>query len=490
MDYMAMSPDGEYVAIVRDIQASGTYSYYYYGYGPMYATLTTSGAYASYYIATEDLILCSTSGKDLDTASGTQTVLFLGTGNYQSNFSGTPNANSASYCSAKPWINAMGRRIDGLRFTPDSKTLLFEYAADNTYWPTYYGGSIQYAINAEPTQYYLYAGLSAQASLRWHFRTSSDGAINFGSSSAASGFLKNNLDGLKESGINAVGPKSPPFGPVNGNCDMQFWATFASENGNFLYYVIDQISGRNFMVGFNMSDGAIGGHAPFEPFLLHSPSIGFEQFDGNAWNYENRFFAVPAGTVYEPSGRDGAGIVFVIASDSSAGATSATDLEVYAFDANVGGEMVNLTSAVTDGTANAINHLYASADGNVLVGQRCKTTASSNSGRSKLNGDNDLFAVRNVHAALGGAAPDAVVVSAEKSHGASVAFVGDGTPTGPQAVIYSSADKGSNSTWDDRTLKIGVLESNTTPSVLDSTTSHYTILSGGRKLDDDPFTSD
>ena len=37
----------------------------------------------------------------------------------------------------------------------------------------------------------------------------------------------------------------------------------------------------------------------------------------------------------------------------------------------------------------------------------------------------------------------------------------------PQAIIYSSAPKGGNSTWDDRTLKVGLFAAGTTPAVLD-----------------------
>ena len=105
-----------------------------------------------------------------------------------------------------------------------------------------------------------------------------------------------------------------------------------------------------------------------------------------------------------------------------------------------------------------------------------------------VNGDSDLFVVTNVHEALTGAAPTAFIVSAGMSHGATVAFVGEGTATGPQAIIYSSATKGGNTTWDDRTLKVGLFAIGTVPAVLDTTQSHYVVHSGGRKQDDDPQT--
>jgi len=244
------------------------------------------------------------------------------------------------------------------------------------------------------------------------------------------------------------------------------------------------------MVGFNISNTTIGGHAPWEPFSTHGSSVGFEQFDCCSWNYQGRFAAVPGGVKALQSGRDGAGIIFVIGSDAAAGATSPTDLDVYAFDSNIGGNLVNLTAAVTDGTSNAINHLFVSTDGNCLLGQRCKTTEDSGDTRGKLNNTNDLFCVTNVHAALEGATPNCFMVSTNKSHGSSVAFVGDGTATGPAAIVFSSGTaSSSNTSWATRTLKIVPMAPGATPVVLDSVASNYVVLSGGRKLDDDPFTS-
>ena len=224
----------------------------------------------------------------------------------------------------------------------------------------------------------------------------------------------------------------------------------------------------------------IGPHDPWVPFSTHGSKIGFEQFALNAWNFEGRFAGVP-----------GSGIIFVIGSDSTAGATSATDLEVYAFDSNVGGQLVALTADVTDGTANAINHLTPSLDASYLAGQRTKTAADGGETRSLVNNRNDLFVVTNVHDALAGATPITFILSSQMSHGASAAFVGEGTAAGPQALVYSSAAGGtSNSTWDDRTLKIGFLAPGAVPEVLDTVKSHYVVLAGTRKLDDNPATED
>jgi hypothetical protein len=203
--------------------------------------------------------------------------------------------------------------------------------------------------------------------------------------------------------------------------------------------------------------------------------VGFEQFDCNSWNYENRFASSP-----------GTSILCAIASDASAGAGSATDLEVYAMDADLGTDLVPLTSAVTTGAANAINHLCLSADGNVLAGQVSATAANSANGRAFLNGNSGLFVVRNVRAAVHGATPEAFVVSEGRSHGASVAFVGEGALAGPQAVVFSSGPPGAtNASWTSRVLLVAPLAPAAVATPLDSTTSHYAVLAGGRKEDDD-----
>jgi hypothetical protein len=147
--------------------------------------------------------------------------------------------------------------------------------------------------------------------------------------------------------------------------------------------------------------------------------------------------------------------------------------------------MIALTSAITDGKSNAINHLSVAADGNVLVGQRAQTATVSSANRSILNSNTDLFAVTNVHAVLAGATPNAFFVSEDGSHGSTVAFVGEGK--GPQALFFSSAESGTNNkTWTERTLKIALLQPGASPGIVDSTTSHYVVLSGARDTDDDP----
>jgi len=484
LDFLTVSPDGKYVAVVRDINDSSIHSSNYFGRAHTFATSSRKST-SAYHRASDDILLFSTTGADLDAAPGTQTVLYIGSGNYTPSYVGTPLADAVTYASARAYLNAMGRRICGVRFSADSKTLIFTYAGHDSYWTKFFGHLRQCGVNSHPGQRPNFVRLTAQASLRVQFRTASDEPIDFGTDAAP--FMRNNLSGL--TGVPAIGPTTPPFTATTSS-DQQFWATFRSPNGTFLYYVSDQIGGRNHMVGLNTSASRVGGHDPYVPFSPHPGTIGFEQFDVNSFNYDNRFCAVPGGVTYRPSGRDGAGIVFVIASDSSAGATSATDLEVYAFDANVGGGFVTLTADVTDGTSNAINHLYASANGNHLVGQRCKTTVKSGATRAALNGNSDLFVVADVHAALDGVTPNAFVLSEAMSHGSTVAFVGESTDAGPRALVFSAGPRGDNQSWDNRTLQTSLLQPDAQAEILDKTESHYVVLAGVRKVNDNPDTSD
>jgi len=479
-DWLEVSPDGKYVAVVRDFQSGASFerTVSTFGYISSFHTgISSTSTSSESWQANDDLLLISTSGGDMDSgANGTQHVLFIGSKSLTVN-AGDP-AGMPAYATGKGYLNARHRRVNGVTFSADSRSLFFNYASHNTYHTKYTGGSNGWALNPTTTGTF---GFGTQVSIRLDFRNGAGDAINF---SSVGSNMVNNLSGL--SGIGAIGPTTAPFGDTSSSNQM-FWATFKSPNGKFLYFISDELTARNHMVGIQITAASVPGstRAAFTPFSTHPATVGFEQFDANAFGYENRFAAVPAGVVYPPSGRDGDGILFVIASASSAGATSATDLEVYVMDTNVGSDLRVLTAGVTNGTANAINHLYASADGNYVAGQRSKTTGNSRDSRATLNGDSDLFVVTNVHAVIAAdATPDALILSAGASHGSTVAFVGEGTATGPQALVYSAAAKGNNSTWRDRTLRIVLLASGATPSTLDSTTSHYVVLAAGRRLDD------
>ncbi len=479
-DWLEVSPDGKYVAVVRDFQSGASYerTISTFGYISTFHTgISSTSSSSEAWQANDDLLLISTAGVDMDSGTnGTQHVLFIGSKSLTAN-AGDPSG-MPGYATGKGYLNARHRRVNGLAFSADSNSLFFNYASHNTYHTKYTGGSNGWALNPTTTGTF---GFGTQASIRLDFRASDGTAINF---SSVGSKMVNNLSGL--AGIGAIGPTSAPFGDSSSSAQM-FWATFKSPNGKFLYFISDQLTSRNHMVGMRITSADVPGssRAAFVPFSPHAATIGFEQFDANSFGYENRFAAVPGGVVYPPSGRDGRGILFVIASASSAGATSATDLEVYVMDTNVGSSLRVLTTDVTDGTANAINHLYASADGNYLVGQRSKTSGNSRDSRATLNGDSDLFVVTNVHAVLASnAVPEAFALSRNASHGSTVAFVGEGTATGPQALIYSAAAKGTNTTWKDRTLRITLLVDGANPSTLDGANSHYVVLGAGRKLDD------
>jgi hypothetical protein len=57
-------------------------------------------------------------------------------------------------------------------------------------------------------------------------------------------------------------------------------------------------------------------------------------------------------------------------------------------------------------------------------------------------------------------------------------------------VIYSAGPKGTNTSWDDRQLRLSLLAPGAAPQILDTTKSHYFVLAGTRKVDDDPTTAD
>jgi hypothetical protein len=470
LDYLALSDDGEYAAVVRDIRTTESMSSSAFGYRPTFHTaLPTQDATGDAWTASHDLLLVSTGGEDLDTAAaGSQHVLFLGTGS----LAATDPKGMPGYASGKAHLSAFFRRINGLAFAPDGRTLVLDYAGHDKWNPLYFGGTGSGWAPHNPEQISTHTGTGTQSSLSVTFRTAQGGAIDFGSGAT----LANNLAGIPGAGATAA-----PFGQSTSATNL--WATFRSPNGRFLYYVCDQIdaslsftaANRNFMVGFNISADTIGGRSPYTPFLPHPATVGFEQFDCNSWNYENRFAASP-----------GSGTLCVVASDASAGAGSATDLEVYAMDADLGTDLVPLTSAVTTGTANAINHLCLSANGDVLAGQVSRTAASSANGRALLNGTSDLFVIRNVRAAIQGATPDAFFVSAGRSHGASLAFVGEGALAGPQAIVFSAGPPGvTNASWATRTLLSAALAPGAVATPLDQTPSHYAVLAAGRKEDDD-----
>jgi hypothetical protein len=490
LDYLAVSDDGNFAAVVRESSSTfeGSTSFSYrptFHQGVFYTPNVISWGPASH-----DLLVLSTTGADMHNDTTSQHVLFVGTGSTTA--TGDPSV--PTYAAGRAHFNAISRRIAGLTFGSNNRSLIVHYQGGTNYATTYgnaNGTSTAWGpMNTGQTGTFNFG---AQVSITFNFRTTSaDPRINFTGTTSTN--FRNNLAGL--SGISSIDSTGGPWGGT-ASSSQNFWATFKSPDGNFLYYISDQIdsstgvttANRNFMVGFNTSGGTINSRAPFTAFITHPNTIGFEQFDCNAWGYEHRFAASPAGEFW--NGRDASGILCVIASDSSAGSGSATDLEVYAMDTNLGTNLRALTSVVTTGTANAINHLYLSANGNVLAGQIARTTANSNSSRAVLNGNTNLFVVTNVHDVVySGSTPTAFLVSQSQSHGSSVAFVGDGTVAGPQAVIFSAGPaSSSNSSWGTRKLKAAPLVPNATAVDMDTpgVTSMVAILTGGRFTADDPM---
>ena len=503
LDFLKVSKNGKYVAIVRDWTTADSTSFSFYNRRPTFSHYYM-GTSVETAMPSHDLLLFSTpiqhaddttNGGDLDSGkSGKQHVLFIGQRSNTAIGGSGPGGFMPSYASANNLINAKFRRITSLDFSEDDTTLLFEYAGHNRYSPLGSGYLYGWAVNptGQSSTYYYQIGTAMIA--QFDFRTSTDGQINLGSS----GLIKNPMQGLKSTDnktIASVGPTGSKFGETNPQSLQNFWAKFRSPNGKFIYYVSDSLGGPAHMFGINISDDAIvspegKSRDPFAAFALHPQTIAFEQFESNGFNYESRFAASPAGTMLGsgPGARDADGIVFVIAGAAGAGAPQ-NDLEVYVFDANNGGEMQVLTADITTGTVNAINNLYVSMDANTLIGQRASSSNSRDS-RTTLTSSTDLFAVTNVHQVLMGATPNAFLVSEKASHGSSVALVGEGTATGAQAIIYSYATGTGNASWDDRQLYVSVLAPAANRVALDQTKSHYAVLSGGRKLNDNPNTAD
>ncbi|MHC4939006.1 MAG: hypothetical protein ACYTHK_08560, partial [Planctomycetota bacterium] len=508
--WLKMSDDGRFVAAVRDWD-TGTNSTYYgvdtVGSGYYYNSSSTS-----YSATSDDLLVFSTpiahddGDVDMDTnKTGQQHVLFIGTNTSArgSNATGSTPA-VPNYASARNLINGTTKKVSGIEFSQDNTTLLFDYAGDAWTRVKHTGYVYGWGFNAghqgTSTSYYNNIGL--QQAVRFHFRVADPNSANYGgpinlNDSNAENIVKNIQKGM--TGRGGVGDTTPPFTATRmttysssgtPSSDQVYHFKFRSQNGDFLYYISDRRDGDAYMFGVNMTADTIVSpegkdRDPYEAFVNHATGISFEQFEYKAFLYNNRIVATPSGNTLDATGRDGTGLIFIIGSDA-ASPGSATNLEIYAMRANEGGDLVVLTGGVTTGASNAINYMYASMDGNTIVAQRSNAT-NSRDDRSLLTTANDLICVNNVHAVMfGGATPSSFVVSPDASHGSTVAFVGDGTGAGPVALVFSRSDGPGNTSWEERNLFISLLAPNANRSTLDATDSHYTILAGGRQLDDDP----
>jgi len=489
MDFLKVSPDGKYVAVVRDNDVVD-YVYYTSFFGTSTWTAYNSFATHQYsgavnWQANDDLLLFAVdSTEDMDTGTvGTQNVLYFGSHSFVGGTTIAP-AGLPANTSGRAHFNAVYRRMSGLKFGPNvgagERSLIVIYAGDDSRHPKYNGWQNSgYLVNPGTISGW---NNGTQYSVRIQFKTTGGLSQNM---NLPATFMTNMMVGLASTGVTGPGSAVPPFrATIDSN--QCFWVKFFSDDGRFLYYVSDQTTGRNFIVGFNLTTATINGRLSYVPFTVHAVTVGLEQIDVNSFNYSNRFASVPKGVVNATTGRDGAGIVFFIASKPTAGALSPTDLSVWAFDANIGGDAVELTPGVMTGTANAINHLYPSADGMVLLGLRSQTTVTSRDNRGLLNGTSDLFAVMNVHPALTGAPPTNFIVSANMSHG-NFMLIGEGTPAGVGAVAFSATTaNGSNTSLDQRRLLAATLAALAPVTILDSLRSFYAILAAFRFLADDP----
>jgi len=507
-EFLKMSDDGKYVAAVRDWARDTNSSTY--GRATIGSAFYYNSSSTSFPRTADDLLLFSTpvahaAGEiDMDEdKSGQQHVLFIGTNTRSTSGAAGSTPSMPNYASARNLVDGATRRIAGLEFSTDNRSLMFDYTGDA--WTDskltgyFYGWGQNPGHAGTSTSYNNNIGL--QLAIRFNFRDPSDGGPIDITDSNAKNLVANMLEGM--SGIGNVGDVSPPFtvtrtttfsSTASRDAEQVWHFKFRSANGDFLYFVSDRISGASHMFGVNMTADDIVSpegetREPLVAFKAHGTGVSFEQMEWKGWILASRIAASPGGITNGQTGRDGDGIVFIIGSDS-ASSTSSTNLEIYALNANLGGECVALTSAVTTGSSNAINYLYPSMDGNTIVAQRSDQT-NSRSSRTQLTTSNDIIAVTNVHDVLyDGASPEAFIVSEDASHGSSVAFVGDGTPAGAVALVYSWADGTGNTTWDERNLYIGLLAEGAGRSVLDTVESHYAILSGGRKQDDDAASAD
>ncbi|MHC4940922.1 MAG: hypothetical protein ACYTHK_18430, partial [Planctomycetota bacterium] len=506
--WLKVSNDGSFVAVARDWDTRINSTFY--GSDTVGSGYYYNSSSSSYGQSADDLLVFSTpmaSGSgviDMDSdKGGRQHVLFIGT-NTSPRGSGSPGGTPSmpTYASARNLINGQTRKVSGIEFSEDNRTLLFDYAGDSWTRVKHTGYVFGWGFNAghagTSTSYNNNIGL--QQAIRFHFRDPDDGSAIDITDTNAENIVKNIQKGM--TGRGGVGDTTPPFTATritnysssgSPTSDQLYHYKFRSQNGDFLYYIVDRRDGAAYMFGVNMTGDTIVSpegkdRDPYEAFVNHGTGVSFEQFEYKGYLYNNRIVATSSASTLDATGRDGTGLVFIIGSDA-ASSGSATNLEIYCMRANDGGDLIALTGGVTTGASNAINYMYPSMDGSTIVAQRSSAT-NSRDDRSLLTTANDLICVNNIHQVMfDGATPNSFVVSPDASHGSTVAFVGDGTGAGPVALVFSRSDGPGNTSWEERNLFISLLAPQANRSILDATDSHYTILSGARKLDDDPNSS-
>ncbi|MHC4957379.1 MAG: hypothetical protein ACYTGN_03315 [Planctomycetota bacterium] len=480
LGFLNISDDGRYVAGVRDASGtsewlSGSFVFVVPTYATYWQSTSSFGGEVSH-----DLVLASTDGKSVINDDDDD-LGYFGTRSVTVSNGSNP---SMPYGHGANVINGRYRRVKNVRFGRDNASLFFDYSGGSTSTrnPNMYG--YLYGWLFDPADY---NSSSFNGGAEQVVRIEFGPTVDMGSPSK---YATNPL-AIKEvkDEVGSVGDETAPFGDMAGTSDQWFHTSFLSYSGDFVYYISDPLTDRNFMIGFNITGADITSpegtvHKPFVPYFPHDDSIGFQQFDSVTFQFASRFAAGP-GTFKGPGYESN--VMFVIASAAGSN-TSANDLEIYAFFADVGGLMYAISTPVTSGASNHLNYMTPSLDGNVLAFHRNTTSGNSSGGRKDLTTKSELCVCTNVHEVLRqlGTVTPATVSVVSGSIGASVAFVGEGTPAGPQAIVFSHT--GSGGDWDARQLKVAVMAENATADMLDAQASHYLVLAGTRNTADDPTT--
>jgi hypothetical protein len=478
LGFLNVSDDGKWVAGARDATGdSGWLSGSFVFVVPTYATYI-SGSSSFGGEVSHDLIVASTDGTAINNGTSGHDLGFFGTRNWTSAAGGDPSM--PGYGFGDNVINGKYRRIKNVRFSRDNASVFFDYAADDRYNVNIYG--YVYGWLFDPADY---NSSSFNGGAEQVVRIEFGPTVNMGTQAYAT-----NPMAVKEvkDVIGSVGDENPPFTNTGNVSEQWFHTSFVSYSGNFVYYVSDPLNDQNFMIGFNISGGDIISpegtvHKPFVAFLPHDDTIGFPQFDSVTFQYASRF-AAGTDTVTWGGGMT-SNVMFVTAS-AAGSANDSRNCELYAFMADLGGMLYAVSTPVTTGATNNINYLTPSMDGNVIAFHLNTTSGNSSGGRADLTTKSQLCACTNVHAVLisGGTVTPNCVSIISGSIGSSVAFVGEGTEAGPQAVVFSHTGTGGD--WDERQLKVAVMAAGATPDVIDSTPSHSHVLAGTRNTADNP----
>ena len=197
------------------------------------------------------------------------------------------------YASARNLINGNTRRVSGLEFSQDNRTLLFDYTGDSWTMSKHSGYVYGWGFNpgsiGSSTTYYNNIGL--QLAIRFNFRDPGTGGAIDITDSNAKNLVGNVLEGM--TGVGQVGDVTPPFTvtrmrrsarAVRARRDQVFHVKFRSANGDFQYYRLGS-HGRRLAHVRRQHDGRrhhIAGRnvrKPYEAFKAHGTGVSFEQFE-------------------------------------------------------------------------------------------------------------------------------------------------------------------------------------------------------------------